>query len=235
MAGLLEVAVMHAADARAAQAGGADRLYAVAPDPSGWLSPDIPTVSAICRAVDLPVFVQLRLNDSFTTTGGEFARLIGLGEEYLTLGASGLCFGFLDTDLEIDLETCSMLAAGLPGVPWTFHRAFDAALDSRRAWRQVRRLPGLLAVMAAGSPQGIEHGFDDLLAVAADPDIARMMIATGGVATEQVPWLIRAGVTQFQLVGQARPTGSLKAYVDEDLVGGWRSLLDSLDSSGMPH
>ena len=44
---------------------------------------------------------------------------------------------------------------------------------------------------------------------------------------EQVPWLVRAGVHQFRIEGQARPGGSAKAYVDAGLVRSWRLLLDS--------
>lgn len=42
-----------------------------------------------------------------------------------------------------------------------------------------------------------------------------------------MPWLVRAGVSMFQVSGQVRPLGSWKAYVDADLVGTWRALLDS--------
>ncbi len=202
-------------------------MYAVAPGEDGWLSPDLPTVSAILREASVPVWVQLRLNDSLTTTGGEFARLVGLGEEFVGLGAAGICFGFLDHDLEIDRPTCHALAEALPGVPWVFHRAFDSTLDQARAWRHVSTLPGLAGVMSAGSPSGAERGLEELITHAANPAIARWLIATGGVTPDQVPWLTRAGVRQLQLEHQARPTGSLKAYVDAALVRSWRELLDS--------
>ena len=82
---------------------------------------------------------MLRLNDSHTTTGGELTRLVGLAESYLSVGAEGVAFGFLDSDLGIDVEVCTYLADQLPGVPWTFHRAVDSALETDRAWRQLRR------------------------------------------------------------------------------------------------
>ena len=63
------------------------------------------------RASDLPVRIMLRLNESYTTTGGEFVRLVGLAEEYVSLGAEGVVFGFLDADLEVDVLTCQALSA----------------------------------------------------------------------------------------------------------------------------
>src|SRR5215470_1700736 len=114
---VLEVAVGDPRDVPGAVEGGADRLHAVAPGPTCGMSPEPALVSAICRESNLPVFVLLRLNDSWTTTGGEFARLVGLGQDYLGCGATGVAFGFLDGDLEIDTDTCGMLLDRLPEVP----------------------------------------------------------------------------------------------------------------------
>jgi copper homeostasis protein len=226
---LLEVAVHHAHDAAGAQEGGADRLDLVAAGATAELSPDLAAASAVLRATDLPVRVMLRLNDSYTTSGGEFSRLVGLAEEYVGLGAAGVVFGFLDADLEVDVETCEALARALPGVPWTFHRAIDATLDPRRSWRRVVHLPGVTAVRSGGSPQGLGHGYDDLLALAsADPDVARLLMPADGLLAEHVPWFARAGVGQFHVGSQVRPGRSAKSYVDADFVRSWRRLLDSV-------
>lgn len=225
---LLDVTVLHARDVGGAQEGGADRLQLVG-DSAGptALSPEPAAVSAVCREAELPVFVLLRLNDSWTTTGGELTRLVGLAEDYLGCGAAGVSFGFLDPDLEIDTEVCAHLAGALPGVPWTFTRAFDATLDPRRSWRRVLDLPGLVAVRSAGSPQGMAAGYDGLLAsAAADPAVAALLMAGGGLLAEHVPWLLRAGVRQFHLGTQARPGATYRSYVQADHVRSWRLLLD---------
>lgn len=220
---LLEVAVTRVDDVAGAVEGGADRLSL---DVDGR-SPDVPTASAVLRASDVPVRVMLRLDDTFTTTGSDLTRMVGLAGEYLALGAEGVVLGFLDADLEVDVETTTALARSLPGVPWTFHRAVDATLDLSRTWRRLVRLPGLTAVASAGSPQGLRHGYDDLLALATrDPDVARLLMPTGGLEPEQVPWLARAGVHQFRVGTQVRPGGSPRAYVDAGLVRSWRLLLD---------
>ena len=222
---LLEVWVAHERDVPGAVEGGADRLHLTAP---GELSPEIATVSAVCRDTDVPVFVLLRLNDSWTTTGGELPRLVGLAEDYLAVGAAGVSFGFLDADLEVDTELCTHLAGRLPNVPWTFHRAVDDTLEPRRAWRSLVGLPGLVHVRSAGSPRGLGEGYDDLLATAeSDPAIARLLMPGGGLLAEHVPWLVRAGVRAFHLGTQVRPGASTRAYVDAALTRSWRLLLDS--------
>jgi copper homeostasis protein len=222
---LLEVAVAHERDAPGALEGGADRLHVVGP---GELSPEIATVSAVCRDADVPVFVLLRLNDSWTTTGGELTRLVGLAEDYLSVGASGVSFGFLDEDTEIDTEVCTYLAAALANVSWTFHDAVDDTLEPRRAWRALVGMPGLVNVRSAGSPRGMAEGYDDLLATAeTDPAVASLLMPGGGLLAEHVPWLVRTGVRAFHVDEQTRPGGSRKAYVDAGLTRSWRLLLDS--------
>ncbi|MFL6003530.1 MAG: copper homeostasis protein CutC [Nocardioides sp.] len=230
---LLEVTILGPRDVAGADEGGADRLHLVAPPESGEpgdraLSPEPGIVSAVCRETDIPVFVLLRLNDSWTTTGGELVRLVGLAEDYLGCGAAGVSFGFLDADLEVDTEVCAHLAGSLPGVPWTFHRAFDDALEAGRSWRRLTGMPGLTAVCSAGSPRGLAAGYADLLATCeSDPDIAALAMPGGGLLAEHVPWFVRAGVHQFHLGRQVRPGASYKSYVDAGHVRSWRLLLDN--------
>lgn len=228
---LLEVRVGAAHDVPGALAGGANRLELTVSSETGGRSPDLKAASAVLRESDVPVRVMLRLNDGYTTTGGEFTRLVGLAEEYVALGAEGVVFGFLDTDNEIDVSLCRALAESLPGVPWTFHRAVDQVLDPRHAWRDLMTLPGLTAVRTAGSARGLEHGYEDLLArCQTEPAVAALAMPAGGLLPEQVPWLARAGVSQFHIGAQARPGGSEKAWVDESFVATWRSLLDRVES-----
>lgn len=225
MALLLDLEVLGPRDVPGAQEGGADRLLLTTRD---GLSPELETASAVLREAEIPVRVMLRLNDSWTTTGGEFARLVGLAEEYLALGAEGLLFGFLDSDLEVDVATTRDLAEALPRVPWTFHQAFDACLETGRAWRQVLGLPEMDAVLTSGSPRGLQVGYDELLETAqSDSTRAALMLPGEGLVPEQVPWLARAGVGQFHVGRQARPGSSYKAYVDAGHVRAWRMLLDS--------
>ncbi|MCW2765731.1 MAG: CutC family protein [Nocardioides sp.] len=233
---LLEVTVLHARDVTGAQEGGADRLHLVGDGVgSTGLSPEPAVVSAVCREAGIPVFVLLRLSDSWATTGGELTRLVGLAEDYLSCGAAGVSFGFLDTDLEVDTEVCTHLAEALPGVPWTFHRAVDSSLDPRRSWRRLLDLPRLVAVRSAGSPQGMASGYDELLAAAeADPAVAALLMPGGGLLAEHVPWLLRAGVRQFHLGRQARPGASYKSYVQADHVRSWRLLLDDAAERARP-
>lgn len=226
--GLLEVIVLHLRDAEAAQSGGADRVEVCARMDLDGMSPAPVDVRAIVRGTDLPVRVMLRLSEGFGTTGGEVSRLAGLAGDYLSAGAEGVVLGFLNADLDVDLGVCASLLDALDGAPWTFHRAVDHALDTDRAWRQLRTLPGLDSVLTAGSALGVDTGQDELARrAAADPEVARLMLVGGGLRAEHVPWLLRAGVRKLHLGSSARPDRSWdKAYVDPAFVRSWRTLLD---------
>ena len=218
--------MLHPRDVAGAHDGGADRLLVLDDVASGGTSVEPSQVSAICKETDLPVRALLRLNDGWSTTGGELTRLVGLGEDYLAVGAEGVSFGFLDADLNVDVEVCAHLADAL-GVPWTFHRAIDASLETTLAWRRVRSLPGIDSVVSAGSSRGGGQGYDELVdRASADPDVARLLVAGGDVPGEQVPWLVRAGVDKFQVGRSVRPGGSWRAHVDAGHVRAWRMLLD---------
>jgi len=235
---LLEVVVTHAADAARAEAGGADRVSLVGDAlagterEAGALSPAPAVVEQVRAATSLPVRPLLRLRDGYGTDGGEVAHLHGLLASYASAGADGVVLGFLNALTEIDLEVVAELVgpadATGDGLRWTFSRAVDACISTDRAWRELPYLPGLDAVATAGSARGVAEGLDELVARAGhDPAARRLIMASGGLAPEHVPWLARAGVGMFQVSTQVRPLGSWKAYVDADLVGTWRGLLDS--------
>ncbi|HEX4190149.1 MAG TPA: copper homeostasis protein CutC [Marmoricola sp.] len=224
---LLEVVVTHARDAAAATEGEADRLLVLASPDLGGRSPEPTTVSAVLRETDLPVRVLLRTEDGLELFDDGSKRLLGLARTYLELGAAGMSFGFLDRDLEVDRPACAAVAAEI-GTAWTFHRGFDAALEPRRAWRDALALPGLDAVASAGSTRGLVSGGEELVARAsADPRIGALLLASGGLTGELVPWLVRAGVRQFGLAEEVRQDGSwTKASVDAGAVRAWRLLID---------
>ena len=247
MTGLLEVVVTHAADAERAEGGGADRVSLVG-DPlpgtereAGALSPAPALVEQVRAATSLPVRPLLRLREGYGTDGGEVAHLHGLLSSYRSAGADGVVLGFLNALTEIDLEVVAELLgpgdgdgnAGGDALRWTFSRAVDSCISTDRAWRELPYLPGLDAVATAGSARGVAEGLDELVARAgADPAARRLIMAAGGLNAEHVPWLARAGVGMFQVSTQVRPLGSWKAYVDADLVGTWRGLLDSQHVGG---
>ncbi len=224
---LLEVVALTPGDAKGATDGGADRIELVSRPDLGGLTPDLETIQAFRAASDLPLRVRLRLRDDYSSTGGELTRLIGLAQTLLDEGVDGFTFGFVSPDLDVDVSLTRALGDALGGAPWTFHRAIDHVLNRQHAYGALRAMRGLDGILTAGSARGMEFGVEDLCRdAAADEELARLIVAGGGLRAEDVPWLARAGVRAFHVGASVRPGRSPKAYVDAALVRSWRTLVD---------
>ncbi|NUT35846.1 MAG: copper homeostasis protein CutC [Hamadaea sp.] len=213
---LLEVIALTPADAEAAQAGGADRLELVAEMSADGLSPSPSLAAAVVAATDLPVRAMLRTSADFTA-----CRALGdLAEDLLAAGVDGLVLGFLDVGGDVDVSACEEIAERTGGRPWTFHRAVDHARNPAGAWKTVLELPGVDAVLTAGSPHGVRAGWERL--VTREPG---WVLAGGGLTPELVPPLRAAGITAFHVGSTAREGNSWEAPVSAAAVASWRSLL----------
>lgn len=223
---LLEVIAQTVADAEAAEAGGADRIEVVADIQTGGLSPDPDVVAGMRRATSLPIRVMLRAKAGFRTTRPELDRLRRAAGDHIEAGADGFVFGFLCAAGGVDTDSTAALADDVSPMPWTFHRALDHAARPEDAWRDLRGLPGLDAVLSAGSARGVDMGLEVLLRRAAV--YAPMMLVGGGLRRKHVAVLAAAGVGAFHVgtaVRSQRATG--RSAVDPGLVRAWRALVDA--------
>ncbi|HXA60003.1 MAG TPA: copper homeostasis protein CutC [Streptosporangiaceae bacterium] len=219
---MLEVIALDAADALAAQLGGADRLEVVADMAADGLTPDPVVVARIRGETSVPLRVMLRANTGFRTSGPELDRLRRAAGTLAQAGADAFVFGFLDSGGEVDIASTAKLAADIAPLPWTFHRAVDHAADPEAAWRAVLELPGLDTVLTGGAPGGVEAGLDVLIRRTGGP-----VLAGGGLRRKHVAPLAAAGITGFHVGGAVRPGGSWECPVDAGLVREWQALVSA--------
>ncbi|MFG1999905.1 copper homeostasis protein CutC [Spirillospora sp. NPDC048911] len=226
---LLEVIALDAADARAAQEGGADRIEVVADMAADGLTPDPDVVAKMREVTSLPLRVMLRANAGFRTSTHELDRLRVAADTLKEAGADGFVLGFLDSFGQIDAGATSKLAAVVAPLPWTFHRALDHAHDAAPAWAAVKELGGTLdTVLTAGSARGVDAGVDVLARRAAEGAAsAEMIMAGGGLRRKHVALLAAAGIAKFHVGTAVRPDGAWEAPVDAALVGEWRALVSA--------
>ncbi|MGW0731296.1 copper homeostasis protein CutC [Streptomyces sp. NPDC002851] len=225
---VLEVIALDAADAIAAQAGGADRLELVTDMAADGLTPSPAVLAEIRAAVEIPLRVMLRAADGFAAGGAE--ALDGLVRQARALRAEGadeFVLGFLDETGGPDLVAVERLVAELDGAPWTFHRAIDRAADRDALRKQLAELPGLDTYLTAGSADGVDAGLATLLAEAArrgDPGYGQRILVGGGLRLAHVPRLRAAGIDAFHIGGAARPSGWGEP-VSAEAVAEWRGAL----------
>ncbi|MCH6160988.1 copper homeostasis protein CutC [Streptomyces marispadix] len=233
---ILEVIALDADDARAAHAGGADRLELVTDMAADGLTPPRETFARVRAAVDLPVRVMLRGNAGFTV--GDDAALDVLRAQARALRAEGadeFVLGFLDAEGHPDLHAITALTDVIGPCPWTFHRAVDHAADRARLREALTEFAepghGPDAYLTAGSPAGVDEGLDVLRSeaarsAAAEPGHGPTVVAGGGLRLQHVAPLAEAGVTAFHIGTAARPTG-WSGPADARLVREWREALDA--------
>lgn len=228
---ILEVIALDAEDARAAQAGGADRLELVTDMAADGLVPSRETFVRVRAAVDIPLRVMLRAADGFTVGGA--AALDGLvtrAGELRAAGADEFVLGFLDESGQPDLHALGALTEAISGSPWTFHRAIDRAADREGLRKRLADLPGLDTYLTAGSPSGVDEGLEVLRAEAArsaarEPGHGPRLMVGGGLRLDHVPGLRSAAVNAFHIGGAARTSG-WASPVSATAVRAWRAALD---------
>ncbi len=223
---LLEVIALDAADAMAAEEGGADRLEVVSGMDQDGLTPTTETLASIRTATALPLRVMVRGNAGFRTDPAEMESLCAAAQDLAAAGADGLVLGFLDADGDLDVAAMRAVSSAVD-LPWTCHRAIDHARARESAWRQLQGLPGLDTVLTAGSPDGAADGLPNLERHAAEPAGAALILAGGGLRPDHVPALAAVGITQFHVGTLARHDRSWSAPVDAALVRAWRATVDA--------
>lgn len=227
---LLEVIAIDVIDAKNAEAGGADRIELLGTMDCDGLSPTPEQVAQARKAVGLKIRPMVRLRDGFSTDAAEIAQLKQLIAAYLDTGADGLVLGFLNQRLEVDTDVVGELLAGIDA-PVTFHRAIDHSADRSMAWQRITGFTNIDQVLTAGSAAGITDGLAELTGSAkADPKIAKLIMAGGGLKREHIPALVASGIRACHIGSPARPAGSFADHIAADLVSNWRKLLDEATS-----
>jgi copper homeostasis protein len=216
---LLEVIVQSLADARAAEAGGADRLEVVREIERDGLTPAVDLVRAIASESRLPLRAMVRQNDGFSLTGlGELAELRRAMTAFAELGIDGAVVGFA-RDGSLDLDALDALLSAAPALQVTLHRAFDRLHDPMAAIAAARTRPQIDRILTAGGPGDWTARCARLreYATAAGPGL--IMLAGGGIDESALRLLAGARcVTEAHVGRAARVIASRAAPVSADRV-----------------
>ena len=225
---LLEVIAVDAHDARAAVAGGADRLELVSETRYAGFDPSVETFEAIRAAVEVPLRVMIRRRAGFSAGGVQgIAELCHTAEALRRAGAEEFVLGWLNDDGSVDLEAVRAVLDVLGGARWAFHKAMDAAPDRDAAYAAIRGLPGLDTVLTSG---GFDRAGDGVEVMAAEAARERglggpSLLVGGGLREDALPSLLKAGLTAFHVGTAVRTDGTWDSPVDPELVRRWRTKL----------
>ncbi len=209
----LEVIACSAADAVAAERGGASRLEVVRALETGGLTPPISLVKDIKGAVSIPVRVMLRENEEFEIGDREeLTRLCDSARELARLDIDGIVLGFLQ-GRGLDLAAARQILSCAPHLKATFHRAFEEVENPQAALGVLKTLPQFDRLLVSPARFG---GLKQLVESAA-PELT--VVAGGGIDRANIrPLRESAAICEFHVGGAARHNGDIRQPVDTALV-----------------
>ena len=221
---LLEVIVQTVADAREAARGGADRLEVVRDIRVGGLTPPLSLVRAIMAETSLPLRVILRENDGYALEPGELPVLRRAAADLAEIGVHGIVMGFA-RDGRPALDDLASVLEAAPGLPVTFHRAFDQLGDPLGAIDELARIPQIDRILTDGGGGDAPSRCERLRQYAARAAGRPEILAGGGVDDEAFALFVRTKCVREIHVGRiAREGGNPEGAVSAACVRRLRDL-----------
>lgn len=185
---VLEICCTSLEDALAAERGGADRIELCEELWMGGVTPDDELITAVVKAVAIPIFVLVRpRGGDFVYDDEELREMVLTVTIARDCGASGIVSGALTREAEIDRSATRALKKAARDLPFTFHRAFDEVADQGAGLEQLREL-GVDRVLAAGGHGAADPARLAKLAGMGPPSV----LACGGVRSGNITSLVEA-------------------------------------------
>lgn len=151
MAGILEVAVDSLASARAAIAGGADRLELCGALAVGGLTPYAELLKQVREESDINIRCLMRpRGGDFLYTKEEILMMAAQIENLRALGADGFVIGCLTADGDLDAKAMEPLLKAAVDTGLTLHRCIDVSRDPCKTYLDAKEL-GIDTVLTSGA------------------------------------------------------------------------------------
>ena len=155
---ILEICVDSLASARAAIAGGADRLELCSALAVGGLTPYRELLEQIRAESRIPIRCLMRPRaGDFLYTPDEILLMAQQIRQLKAAGADGFVIGCLRTDGTLDKEAMQILIEAADGAGLTLHRAIDVSRDPEETYRDAADL-GIDMVLTSGAAGNCKLG-----------------------------------------------------------------------------
>jgi len=162
MAGILEVCVDSLASARAAVAGGADRLELCSALAVGGLTPYAALLQQIRAESSIPVRCLMRPRaGDFLYAPEEIDMMAAQITQLGQLGADGFVIGCLDPEGGLDARAMEKLLTAARGKGLTLHRCIDVSRDPEKTYLDAKSL-GIDTVLTSGAESSSLKGMETI-------------------------------------------------------------------------
>ena len=162
MAGILEICVDSLASARAAIAGGADRLELCCALAVGGLTPYGELLQQIRTESDIPVRCLIRpRGGDFLYTNEEIMMMASQIGHLRKSGADGFVIGCLNAEGDLDIQAMEPLLKEAEGAGLTLHRCIDVSRDPCQTYLDAMEL-GFDTVLTSGAAGSCLAGMETI-------------------------------------------------------------------------
>jgi copper homeostasis protein len=194
---IVEAAVETLDSALAAERAGADRIELCDNLSDGGTTPGAELIAAVVERMRLPVFVLIRpRSGDFFYSDDEFDQMIRDIELTGRMGIAGIVTGTLTTDGRVDVDQTRTLVKAAGGLPVTFHRAIDSAVNLPAALEETIKA-GASRVLTSGGAATAVDGVDLIARLVGQAGNRVTIVAGGGIREHNVRDVIaRTGVRE---------------------------------------
>ncbi len=207
----LEICLDSVASARAAAAGGADRVELCANLPEGGTTPSAGMIRAVRAAFpgDLMVIIRPRGSD-FLYSEEELNVMLDDIRLARDLGAAGVVFGCLTREGRVDTAACGRLLEAAGPMDVTFHRAFDMTCDLDAALEDIISL-GIKRILTSGGQSDVSAGTGRIAELVRRSAGRATIMPGGGVTEENLAIVIQAtGAQEIHLSARHAVPGRME-------------------------
>lgn len=181
---LIEICLEGAESVLKAEEGGADRVELCSDLFEGGLTPTLGTFRVARRNATIPINCMIRpRGGDFCYSDTEYEVMLDDVQTFKKAGASGIVFGILTPDGDVDIPRSRRLIEATRPLSVTFHRAFDMTRDPYKALEDLIGL-GVDRILTSGQEATVPEGAEllaELVRLAGD----RVVIMPGCGITER--------------------------------------------------
>lgn len=150
-------------EAAKAQELGANRIELCSDLANDGLTPSAELMQKACTELNIPVMVMIRPRaGNFVHTPAEIEEMKAAIDRAKTSNATGVVFGLLTPDNQIDEPNTRLLAEYAHPLPVTFHKAIDELHDPVEGVRILKQIPGIKRILTSGGKATAMEGQETL-------------------------------------------------------------------------
>ncbi|TXI63949.1 MAG: copper homeostasis protein CutC [Flavobacterium sp.] len=154
----IEIACFNVESTLIAQKAGADRVELCADMSAGGTTPTIQMIQQARENLTIDLYIMIRpRGGNFVYSDLELEQMKSAIETIKKLGVNGFVFGILNEDKTINIEQNLALVELAKPFPCTFHRAFDAVSDYKKALEDVISC-GFSTILTSGTFPNVIEG-----------------------------------------------------------------------------